>query len=174
MIGEIRDVETANISVRAAITGHLVLSTLHTNDTASSIARLVDMGIEPYLISAAVAGIVSQRLVKKLCNNCKEAYAASSTEKRILDPKSDEEVILYKPKGCNSCNNGFQRRTAIHEVMDIDEDIRELIDNNAPIDEIRKMAIKKGMVTLLNNGKRLALEGIITIEQVLRVGYTWG
>src|SRR5699024_57692 len=101
MIGEIRDAETASIAVRAAITGHLVFSTLHTNDTASSISRLVDMGIEPYLISSAVIGILSQRLVKKLCSNCKEAYKASTIEKRILDLGVNQNVILYRPKGCN-------------------------------------------------------------------------
>lgn len=173
MIGEIRDTETANIAVRAAITGHLVLSTLHTNDTASSIARLVDMGIEPYLISSAVVGIVSQRLVKKLCNNCKETYEASSTEKRILGLEINKDIKLYRPTGCNYCNKGFKGRTAIHEVMSIDEDIRELIDNNVSIGVIRNKSIEKGMVTLLENAKELALKGIITIEQVLRAGYTW-
>ncbi len=174
MIGEIRDSETAQIAVRAAITGHLVLSTLHTNDTASSIARLIDMGVEPYLISSAVIGIVSQRLVKKLCNNCKEAYSASGTEKRILGVDTDEELVLYKPNGCNICNNGFKGRTAIHEVMIIDEGIRELIDKGSTTDEIRKMATKNGMIPLLDNGKRLALEGIVAIDQVLKVGYTLG
>lgn len=173
MIGEIRDTETANIAVRAAITGHLVISTLHTNDTASTIIRLLDMGIEPYLISSAVVGIVSQRLVKKLCNNCKTAYEASSTEKRILGLDINKNVKLYKPIGCNYCNKGFNGRTAIHEVMSIDEDIRELIDKNASIDVIRNKSIEKGMITLLENAKKLALKGIITIEQVLRAGYIW-
>ncbi|HLR35689.1 MAG TPA: ATPase, T2SS/T4P/T4SS family [Tissierellales bacterium] len=173
MIGEIRDAETASIAVRAAITGHLVFSTLHTNDTASSISRLVDMGIEPYLISSAVIGILSQRLVKKLCSNCKEAYKASTIEKRILDLGVNQNVILYRPKGCNFCNKGFQGRIAIHEVMNIDADIRELIDKNVSTDKIRNMAIEKGMVTLLNNAKRLALKGTITVEEVLRAGYIW-
>ncbi len=174
MVGEIRDSETAQIAVRAAITGHLVLSTLHTNDTASSIARLVDMGIEPYLISSAVIGILSQRLVKRLCNNCKIPYEANSTEKAILGINTNENLVLYKGKGCNNCNNGYKGRTAIHEVMPIDEEIRELIDRRATTDEIKNTAIKKGMTTLLDKVNQLALDGTTTIDEVLRVGYTLG
>ena len=174
MVGEIRDAETAQIAVRAAITGHLVLSTLHTNDTASSIVRLIDMGIEPYLISSAVIGILSQRLVRKLCSNCKISYEANSTEKRILGLESDKNLTLYKPKGCNNCNNGYKGRTAIHEVMPIDEEIRELIDRRATTDKIKNTSINKGMTTLLNKANQLALDGVTTIDEVLRVGYTLG
>lgn len=174
MVGEIRDAETAQIAVRAAITGHLVLSTLHTNDTASSIVRLIDMGIEPYLISSAVIGIMSQRLVKKLCNNCKVSYEANNTEKRILGFESEKNFMLYKPKGCNTCNNGYKGRTAIHEVMPIDEEIRELIDGKATTDEIKNIAIKKGMSTLLNKAQHLAMDGVTTVDEVLKVGYTLG
>lgn len=174
MVGEIRDAETAHIAVRAAITGHLVLSTLHTNDTASSIARLLDMGIEPYLISSAVIGIISQRLVKKLCNNCKIPYEANSTEKGILGFDRDNSLKLYKTKGCNTCNNGYIGRTAIHEIMPIDEEIRELIDARMATDEIKNKAINKGMTTLLNKVQYLAINGTTSIDEVLKVGYTLG
>lgn len=174
MVGEIRDSETAEIAVRAAITGHLVLSTLHTNDTASSIARLVDMGIEPYLISSAVIGIISQRLVKKLCDKCKVPYEASDIEKKILGIDTSESITLYRPGGCNVCNNGFKGRTAVHEVMNIDEEIRNLIDKKMTTDDIRNSAVNKGMNALFENAKKLALEGTTTIDEVLRVGYTLG
>lgn len=174
MVGEIRDSETAEIAVRAAITGHLVLSTLHTNDTASSIARLVDMGIEPYLISSAVIGIISQRLVKKLCDKCKVPYEASDIEKKILGIDTSESITLYRPGGCNVCNGGFKGRTAVHEVMNIDEEIRNLIDKKMTTDDIRNSAVDKGMNTLFENAKKLALEGTTTVDEVLRVGYTLG
>ncbi|NLY47242.1 MAG: Flp pilus assembly complex ATPase component TadA [Tissierella sp.] len=174
MVGEIRDSETAEIAIRAAITGHLVLSTLHTNDSPSTIARLVDMGIEPYLVSSAVIGIVSQRLVKKLCDKCKEPYEASYSEKIMLGIPEDENPILYKPMGCNACNQGFRGRTAVHELMAVDESLRRLIDSGANIDEIRTKAIEKGMNTLLEAASELALTGLTSYDEVIRVGYTLG
>lgn len=174
MVGEIRDSETAEIAIRAAITGHLVMSTLHTNDSASSVARLVDMGIEPYMVSSAVIGVISQRLVKELCHNCKIPYEASYYDKKLLGLNRDESVSLYKPKGCNKCNNGFKGRKAVHEVMVINEEIRKLIDMEASIDELRACAQKNGIETLLENAVQMALKGFTTIEEVLRVGYTLG
>ncbi|HHX61425.1 MAG TPA: Flp pilus assembly complex ATPase component TadA [Epulopiscium sp.] len=175
MIGEIRDSETAEIATRAAITGHLVLSTLHTNDSPSSIARLVDMGVEPYLVSSAIVGVVSQRLVKLLCPRCKTSYEASDIEKNILGLSRDEKLILNKAgQGCSSCNKGYKGRTAIHELMPINEKIRNLIDSRANIDLLRNQAIEEGMTTLLQSAAQLAREGKISYEQVLQVGFTLG
>ena len=172
MVGEIRDSETAEIAVRAAITGHLVLSTLHTNDTASTIARLIDMGIEPYMVSSSVVGIISQRLVKKLCDNCKIPYKANDLEKKLLGKEENENIILYKPGLCNKCVNGYKGRTGIQEVMPINEEIRRLISNGAMTDEIKNEAVSQGMLTLEDNCKGLVLNGITTIDEMIRVGYT--
>ena len=174
MVGEIRDSETAEIAVRAAITGHLVLSTLHTNDSASSVVRLIDMGIEPYLVSSAVIGVISQRLVKELCPDCKVPYEASYSEKSLLGLDTNENITLYRPKGCNKCNNGYKGRRAVHEIMIVNESIRQLIDDGANIDELRIVAEKQGMISLLKDSVNLALNGQTTVEEVLRAGYTLG
>lgn len=172
MVGEIRDSETAEIAIRAAITGHYVLSTLHTNDSPSTVARLVDMGIEPYLVSSAIIGVVSQRLVKKLCPRCKKPYEATDIDKEILGANNEKDLILYRPTGCSFCNHGYRGRTAVHEIMPINEEIRQLIDHRANIDDIRNMAVKEGMTTLLEAASKLAIEGITSLDEVLRVGYT--
>lgn len=172
MLGEIRDGETAKMAVRAAITGHLVFSTLHTNDTASSITRLVDMGIEPYLVSSAVIGIISQRLIKKLCPFCKIPYETSYREKKILGLDTEKDMVFYKPNMCNLCNKGYKGRTAVHEVMPIDEDIKRGIDRRESADYIKNLAIEKGMKTLFQNAVRLVESGTITMEEALKVGYT--
>ncbi len=173
MIGEIRDNETAQIAVRAAITGHLVLSTLHTNNTVSSVTRLVNMGVEPYLISSSVVGITAQRLVKKICKNCKISYIADELEKKALQAEDTAEVIIYKGRGCNSCNNtGYKGRTAIHEILPITREIRLLIDEGSSIDSIREEAKKQGLVSLEENCIQLVKEGVTTIEELLRVTYS--
>lgn len=174
MVGEIRDSETAEISIRAAITGHLVLSTLHTNDSPSTVARLVDMGIEPYLVSSAVIGVVSQRLIKLLCPKCKKTYEAGYLEKKILGVDEKEKLTLYKAVGCSSCNGGYKGRTAVHELMPISEEIRQLIDKRANIDDLRKKAIEEGMTTLLQSAATLAIKGETSYDEVLRVGFTLG
>jgi len=174
MVGEIRDGETAEIAVRAAITGHLVLSTLHTNDSPSTVARLIDMGIEPYLVSSAIIGVVSQRLIKLLCPKCKIKYEAGYLEKKILGIDEKEKLTLYKAGGCSSCNNGYRGRRAVHELMPINENIRQLIDQGTNIDELRKQAIKDGMTTLLQSAAALAIIGDTSYEEVLRVGFTLG
>ena len=174
MIGEIRDAETAEIAVRAAITGHLVLSTLHTNDSPSTVARLIDMGLEPYLVSSALIGIISQRLVKVLCPKCKEEYEASESEKRLMGIDADKPVTLYKPVGCNACNNGYRGRAAVHEVMLVNENIRRLINKGADTDELRKQALNDGMRTLLQSATDLALKGKTSFEEIMRAGYTLG
>lgn len=171
MVGEIRDRETAQIAMRAAITGHLVLSTLHTNDTASSISRLTDMSIENYMVSSSVVGIIAQRLVRKICTNCKHEYMSNNEEMRLLGLK--EPVPLYKGKGCNVCNNtGYLGRTAIHEVMVVDRKIRSLINSNEDIDVIKDEAKKKGMLTLYESCKELVLSGDTTFEELLKVTYS--
>lgn len=171
MIGEIRDVETAQIAVRAAITGHLVLSTIHTNDCASTVSRLVDMGIEPYLVSSSVVGIISQRLVRKICSNCKKSYKPDFTEMSLL--KLRESQPLHKGSGCSACNGtGYKGRTAIHEVMVVGKDLRELIDRRATIDQLRHTAAKTGTMTLRESCTRLVLSGVTTVEELIRMTYS--
>ncbi len=171
MIGEIRDAETAQIAVRASITGHLVLSTVHTNDTSSTIARLVDMGIEEYLVSSSLTGIVAQRLVKRICPSCKEEYIPTEFERNMLNV--DADVVLYRGQGCNACNNtGYKGRTAIHEVLPVTEDIRSMISNRANTQEIKQEAINNGMMTLRDSAKRLVVEGVTTMEELIKMTYS--
>ena len=171
MVGEIRDAETAQIATRAAITGHLVLSTLHTNDTASSISRLIDMGIETYMVSSSVMGIIAQRLVKKICTKCKESYEATKEELHFLG--TDEPVTLHKGKGCNACSGtGYSGRTAIHEVLVMDREIRNLINEKKSIDEIKDIARTKGLKTLNESCRDLVLSGTTTMEQLIKITYS--
>ena len=171
MIGEIRDTETAEIAVRAAITGHLVLSTMHTNDAPSTVTRLVDMGIEPYLVSSALVGVVSQRLVRKICDYCKTEYHPDDREQKLLGV--DEHTTIYRGSGCQYCNNtGYKGRTAIHEVLPISKDIRAMINQGASIDEIRMMAQKNGTTTLKDNCLSLVFAGVTTVDEMLRITYT--
>ncbi len=171
MVGEIRDSETAEIAIRAAITGHVVLSTLHTNDAPSSVARLVDMGIEPYLISTSVTGIVAQRLVRKICPRCAKKYRATDYEKKILK-ESGENVILTKGVGCPYCNNtGYKGRVGIYEILEIDRNIREAITLGKTSDVLRDIAISGGMKTLRTACTEHVLEGITTIDELMRVAF---
>lgn len=171
MVGEIRDAETAQIAVRAAITGHLVLSTIHTNDAASTISRLIDMDIEPYLVSSGVIGIVAQRLIRKICPRCKMSYTADYSEKKILN--TDADIQLYKGTGCSFCNNtGYKGRAAIHEVLALTKDIRKLIDAREVDDTIRQKSIADGMITLNECCIKLVLSGITTVDELLSVTYS--
>ena len=171
MVGETRDNETAAISVRAAITGHLVLSTLHTNDAISSIVRLEDMEIEPYLIANSVVGVVAQRLVKKVCPHCGYAYAPDEAERAAL--KDDRITSVRRGKGCHLCNHtGYKGRTAVHEMVAIDGPIRRMITARAPVDEIFAYARQKqGMVTLKEELLRLVRDGVTTVEEMLKLTY---
>ncbi|MGC9045413.1 MAG: type IV-A pilus assembly ATPase PilB [Thermodesulfovibrio aggregans] len=172
MVGEIRDFETAEIAVKAALTGHLVLSTLHTNDAPSTITRLVNMGIEPFLISSSVILIVAQRLIRKLCENCKreQKYSKDSLIKFGFPEDRLDGLKIYEAKGCHECNQtGYRGRIAVYEVMPIKEEIRELILTGASASEIKKEAIKLGMLTLRQSGIRKVMAGITSIEEVLRV-----
>ncbi len=174
MIGEIRDAETAQIAVQAALTGHLVLSTLHTNDAPSAVTRLIDMNVETFLISSSVIGVIAQRLVRVICENCKEEYVPGKDVISGLHLKAnsnnDGKVKLYRGAGCSLCKKtGYYGRTSIYELMVLDEDIRELIISKASSNIIKDAAIKKGMKTLKDSGLEKALQGITTIEEVLRV-----
>lgn len=167
MIGEIRDEETAEIATRAAITGHLVLSTLHTNDAPSSIVRLVDMGIKSYLVSTSVVGVMAQRLVRKICNNCKEEYEANNYEKKILGKNEDEPLVLYRGKGCGYCNeNGYTGRIGIYEIMEMTREHREAINAGGNSDVLRDISIANGMKTLESECRDLVLKGTTTIEEL--------
>lgn len=173
MVGEIRDIETAEIAVRAAITGHLVLSTIHTNDAVSTLIRLVDMGMEPYIVGNAIKGILAQRLVRKICPNCKKPYTPTKYERDFLHlSDSDTETILYKGAGCASCNkSGYAGRTAVYEILLVNEEIKNLMISGASVSELEKCALKNGMQTLKQAASELVLQGITTIDEVFRVTY---
>jgi len=172
MVGEIRDSETANIAIRAAITGHLVLSTLHTNDAPSTIARLIDMGIEPFLLSTALNGVVAQRLVKRLCDKCKEEYTPSDKEYGCLDLFDKSDVHFYRPVGCKACNNtGYVGRIGVFEVMAISNNIKQLINKGATSDEIKFVAMREGLNTIWRSCSKLVAQGMTTIDELIRIAY---
>lgn len=171
MIGEIRDSETAEIAVRASITGHLVVSTLHTNSTASTVSRLEDMGIENYMIADSVVGIIAQRLVRKLCT-CKKRTLATESQKHLLGLEADKDYEVYEPVGCKLCNNtGYYGRTAIYEIMKITPRVKKLIIENAGADRILEEARKEGMTTLRDSGTRLVLEGVTSMAEMIKATY---
>lgn len=170
MIGEIRDEETAKVAVKAAITGHLVLSTLHTNDAPSTITRLIDMGVEPYLVSTAITGVVAQRLVKQICEHCKEPYESDIYEKSILEEDTTKPLTLYKGVGCGYCNNtGFKGRIGIYEIMEIEREHRDIISTTNNVNILKDLAITKGMATLKEECKVLVKSGVTTIGELLNV-----
>lgn len=175
MVGEIRDGETASIAINAAMTGHLVLSTLHTNDAPTTLPRLLDLGVEPFLIASTLNIAIGQRLVRTICSDCKvkktfnEAELAALKEAFPVSIIKDHKVF-YKGEGCKRCNNsGYKGRVGIHEVLEVDETMRELIMKKANGDDIRKVAIAQGMVTMTEDGFQKAVEGLTTIEEILRV-----
>jgi general secretion pathway protein E len=173
MIGEIRDVETAEIAIQAALTGHLVFSTLHTNDAFGAISRLLDMGIEPFLVSSSVLGVMAQRLIRRVCPNCRQAYNPEEREVREIGftPETVDTRPFYRPgPGCDSCNNkGYRGRTGIHELLLLDDTLRALVMQRADAATIRRAAQEKGIHTLRDDGARKVLAGITTVEEVLRV-----
>ena len=170
MVGEIRDEETARISVQAALTGHLVLSTLHTNDAPSSITRLINIGIEPYLISASVNAVLAQRLVRRICSNCKEAYEPSDEVKMALERANIADVgELYRGRGCEKCRNtGYSGRSGIYEMLVLDDGFRDLVATRPSVTQLRRYAYTRGMVGLREDGLRKLRRGVTTIEEVLR------
>ncbi len=171
MIGEMRDSETSTIAIRAAITGHLVLSTLHTNDAASSIPRLIDMGTEAYMVGAAIKGVISQRLVRRLCSHCRKPHLVTAQEALLY--KIPEGTQVYQAKGCTSCNHtGYKGRLAVHEVLAIDTHLQDMISAGQTTTEaIKEEAIKRGMRTLWDNALENVLKGNTTMEEMLKIAY---
>jgi type II secretory ATPase GspE/PulE/Tfp pilus assembly ATPase PilB-like protein len=168
MVGEMRDQETAEIAIRASLTGHLVLSTLHTNDAPSAATRLIDMGVEPYLASSSVTMIVAQRLVRKICKHCKCENTNVSTETmKALGLPCD--TVIYKGLGCSNCGyTGYKGRTGLFEVMPVTDSIRVLINKKAYSSELREQAIKEGMVVLRDNALAALVDGVTSLEEVQR------
>ena len=173
MVGETRDPETATISVRSALTGHLVFSTLHTNDAASSAIRLKDMGLEPYLIANSMVGVVAQRLMRKVCQDCALTVPITAQEKVILGIHEQESFLVKKPCGCPACNHtGYRGRIAIHEILQVDKMIRKLIMDNAPVEEMKAYAIRsQNMKTLKTSALQYLKSGITSVEEAVKVAY---
>jgi type IV pilus assembly protein PilB len=170
MVGEIRDTETAEIAVRASLTGHLVISTVHTNDSISTITRLSDMGIEPFLVASSLAGVVSQRLIRRVCQDCQTVQEPTQRELDIFKRKGLDITQIVRGKGCGTCNmTGYKGRIAIHEILVIDEDIRRMIMNNRPMSEIKEFAIQKETIFLIDDGLLKVKQGLTTTEEVLKV-----
>jgi len=170
MIGEIRDLETAQIAIRASLTGHLVLSTLHTNSAIESVSRLQDMGIEPFLISSSLVGVMAQRLVRKVCRDCETEVEPTIREKEIFADNGMVVKKVRKGRGCSACGNtGYRGRIAIHELLPVDRELKSLILNRASGDDIRDYMQQSGYDTLLQDGLQKVLQGVTTTEEVLRV-----
>jgi len=170
MIGEIRDLETAEIAVRAATTGHLVLSTLHTNDAPGAITRLIDVGIEPFMVASSVIGVVAQRLVRKICKNCRRRYRPDEAEIAFAGLKQGD--IVYHGVGCEHCNyTGYSGRIAIHEVLNVSVLLQSLILQKSSTEELRKAALTEGMITLKDDGLQKAIQGVTTIKEIIRVAF---
>ncbi len=177
LVGEIRDLETAEIAAQASLTGHVVFTTLHTNDAPSSIARLLDLGVEPFLLTATIEGIVAQRLVRKVCENCKTIFQPSETQLRDLGITEDDikGKKLFYGRGCDRCNNtGYKGRTGVFEIMVFNDEIRDLIMNRASTNVLRAAAIKAGMRTLRDNGLAAMYDGITTIDEIVKGTITEG
>ncbi|MCG7489588.1 type II secretion system ATPase GspE [Vibrio sp. Of14-4] len=169
MVGEIRDLETAQIAVQASLTGHLVMSTLHTNTAVGAITRLRDMGIEPFLISSSLLGVLAQRLVRTLCSECKEPYQADKETKKLFELNEQDELTLFKPKGCEHCNNkGYRGRTGIHELLVVDEQVQESIHSEAGEQAIEKV-IRQYTPSIRQDGLSKVRNGITSLEEVMRV-----
>jgi len=168
MVGEVRDLETAEVCIQAALTGHLVFSTLHTNDAPGAISRLIDIGVEPFLVSASLLLVVAQRLIRRLCPECKEPYEPTPEEREKL--KLTGKTKIYQAKGCEKCHlTGYKGRIAIHEMMVIDKELRRLIAQGKPDDVIKEAALERGMLTLQESGFRKVRQGISSLEEVLAV-----
>ena len=171
MIGEIRDTETARIAVRASITGHLVLSTLHTNTSLNTIERLIDMDVQRYLLASALEGVISQKLARKLCPHCKTKRKTSEYEKMVFKTVLNKDIDeIWDTEGCEECHDGYKGRIAIHEVLRIDQDIRDALSNGKPKEDIRKLVYDNGNVTtMLQDGLEKVLQGLTTFEEILKL-----
>jgi type IV pilus assembly protein PilB len=173
MVGEIRDIETGGIAIKAALTGHLVLSTLHTNDAPSTITRMIDMGIEPFNVASAVNLIVAQRLVRRICKDCKQEHQYSEDETRALALDANgsgiEGITYYKGAGCDTCNGtGYKGRAGLYEVMALSPELRRMILHGASTAEISEQAVKEGMLTLRMDGIEKVRKGVTTLEEVVK------
>jgi len=172
MIGEIRDTETASIAVQASITGHLVVSTLHTNSAASTITRLADMGIQPYLIADATVGIIAQRLARRLCPDCKIEDFATDDEKEVLLQPIDQPLKIFRPQGCSQCDNtGYRGRIGVYEIMEVTHDLKLIISKGGSADDIKECALREGMSTLRMSATRYVLEGITSVSEMRKVSF---
>jgi type IV pilus assembly protein PilB len=171
MVGETRDVETAQIAIQASLTGHLVLTTLHTNDAPGAVTRLIDMGVEPFMISASLEGVLGQRLIRKICSQCRTPYEPTGAvlDQLGLSPHEIGDKQFYYGAGCANCNStGYRGRKGIYELLDVNEPIRELINQRAPGVVLKQKAIELGMTTLRDDGLRLIYDGETSIEEVLK------
>jgi len=172
MVGEIRDGETARIAAQAALTGHLVLSTLHTNDAASAVTRLIDMGVEDYLLTSTLTGIAAQRLVRQLCQRCREPYTAMAEiveQFGLRQHRPEGEITLYRARGCEACNGrGYLGRTVVMEALRMTDRLRALVLRQAEAKELQRAAVEEGMRTMFEDGVTKALDGITTLEEVMR------
>lgn len=172
MIGEIRDGETAQIAVQASITGHLVVSTLHTNSAAATISRLEDMGIESYLLADSLVGIIAQRLVRRLCPNCKKEHYATEEEKKVMNIDENGDILIYEAAGCEKCDNtGYTGRIGIYEILTVTQNIKKLISRRATADEVARAAQTEGMHTLRQSATKLVLEGTTSYKEMLRTTF---
>ena len=172
MIGEIRDRETASIAVQASITGHLVVSTMHTNNAVGTLNRMADMGVESYLIADSMVGVIAQRLVRKLCPHCKKPHMATAEEKKLLRLPPDKEKEIYEPGGCHFCNQtGYFGRIGVFEMMEVNDDMRKLISANASTEKLTEAARRTGMHTLRENAVQYVLDGVTSVEEMLRASY---
>lgn len=172
MIGEIRDTETAGIAVQASITGHLVVSTLHTNSAAGSVTRLIDMGIEPYLIADSVVGIIAQRLVRRLCPECKKPHEATEEEKEQLAVPADQPLTIYEPCGCPKCDQtGYKGRIGVYEILEMSQKLKSIIVKGGGAEDIKEQALKEGMHTLHMSASKYVVEGITSYHEMMRVSF---
>jgi len=171
MVGEMRDLETAQIAVQAALTGHLVLSTLHTNSAAGTITRLLDMGVEDYLVTSTLNGVLAQRLVRKLCAHCREAYKPLPELVRHLGLPlaSDDAPTFYRPRGCAQCQSGYRGRIGVFEFLPLSDKIRQLILERVTAQQIHRAGAEEGMCSMYEDGLAKAVQGVTSIEEVLRV-----
>jgi len=170
MVGEIRDLETAQVAIQSALTGHMILSTLHTNSAASSVTRLLDMGVEPFLITSTLNAVMAQRLVRRLCSNCRTAAPAPAHILKALEMNGSAPRTFYRPEGCDLCgHSGFRGRIALFELLVMDDEIARLVLTRAEAREIQRAALDAGMRTMLADGVAKAGEGLTTLDEVLRV-----
>ncbi|MGH8677303.1 MAG: GspE/PulE family protein, partial [Burkholderiales bacterium] len=169
LVGEIRDQDTAVMAFRAAMTGHQVFTTLHTNSALGAFPRLLDIGIAPDIMAGNIIGVIAQRLVRTLCTHCKEAYAPNAEERQLLGPEIDSDLKLFRPVGCKKCNNrGYKGRTAIMEILHMDADLDELVARRATPRELRDMAVSKNFPPLAEEGIRRVIDGTTSLAEVAR------